>query len=214
MDASERDGAEENPARKEVGLRPLTIPNLVTLLRFVLIPFFVIAVLDSAHALALILFLIAGLSDSFDGYLARRFDMESVIGAYLDPAADKLLMTTAYIVLTVPREEAIAIPLVLTILALFRDLIIVIVALILYLSAGVRRFPPTIWGKLTTLFNVVTICVVLLSNALPVPPAVADICFAISLALIVFSGLHYLAQTGGLIEAAAQGRSSHDSSAD
>ena len=114
--------------RVEEKLRPLTLPNFITLMRMAMVPFFVLAVWEHDFRLALWIFIIAGLTDAFDGYLARRMDMESLIGAYLDPIADKMLITVAYIALTVPLGQEVVIPLWLTILALFRDFVIMLVA--------------------------------------------------------------------------------------
>jgi len=136
--------------RVEEKLRPLTLPNFITMMRMAMVPFFVLAVWEHDFTLALWIFIIAGLTDAFDGYLARRMDMESLIGAYLDPIADKMLITVAYIALTVPLGQEVVIPLWLTILALFRDFVIMLVAGVLYIVEGLREFPPSPLGKATT----------------------------------------------------------------
>jgi cardiolipin synthase len=91
--------------RVEEKLRPLTLPNFITMMRMAMVPFFVLAVWEHDFSLALWIFIIAGLTDAFDGYLARRMDMQSLIGAYLDPIADKMLITVAYIALSSPLGQ-------------------------------------------------------------------------------------------------------------
>ena len=135
----ERTGAVAQRAAKEVRavVRPFTIPNGITLIRFALTPFFFLAVISSNYKAAFVLFLVAGVSDALDGLLARLLSMRSLFGAYLDPIADKVLLVTAYVALTWPNQGSVTIPLWLTVMALSRDVLIVLVALLLYLGAGV-----------------------------------------------------------------------------
>ena len=154
--------------RVEDKLRPLTLPNFITLTRMAMVPFFVLAASNRDFRTALWILIVAGLTDAFDGYLARRMDMRSVIGAYLDPLADKMLITVAYITLTIPFGQAVVIPLWLTILALFRDFLIMMVAGVLYMVEGLREFPPSPLGKATTFAQVLTIAIVLLANVTPI----------------------------------------------
>ncbi|MBD3854178.1 MAG: CDP-alcohol phosphatidyltransferase family protein, partial [Acidobacteria bacterium] len=100
--AMKQETREKIRSRVEDKLRPLTLPNFITMLRMAMVPFFVLAVANKDYRIALWIFIIAGLTDALDGYLARLMDMESLIGAYLDPIADKLLLTVAYIALTFP----------------------------------------------------------------------------------------------------------------
>lgn len=194
--------------RVEEKLRPLTLPNFVTLTRMALVPFFVIAVSEHDYRLALWVFVIAGLTDAFDGFLARRMDMRSRIGAYLDPIADKMLITVAYITLTVPQGQAVVIPLWLTILALFRDVLIMLVAGVLYIVEDIREFPPSVLGKATTLLQVVTIAVVLLANVFPLPHLVPSACFYASFLLVIASGFNYIYRVSRFVEEARQLRQS------
>lgn len=189
-------------AAREVreALRPFTIPNGITLLRLAAIPFFALAVVSANHRLALIIFVVAGMSDAIDGILARHLGMRSLLGAYLDPIADKALLVTAYVVLTWPNPEAVTIPLWLTVLALSRDVLIVLVALIMYLAADVRSFPPSLWGKATTFAHIVTVAVVLAANVSRVPEAVLLGCFYGALALTVLSGVDYIRRAATLVE--------------
>ena len=181
-------------------LRPLTLPNFITLLRLAMVPFFVLAVNEGEFRLAFLVFVLAGLTDAMDGILARTFDLRSRFGAYLDPIADKLLLVTAYVTLTIPQGQAVVIPLWLTILALSRDVLIVVVALVLYLTEDVRTFRPTVWGKATTFVHVVTVGVVLLANFTSIPGWAAPTCFTAAVVLVVVSGLHYIYRAARWLE--------------
>lgn len=140
----------------------VTIPNLLSLVRMGLVPLFIIAVVDGESFEALIVFLAAGLTDALDGFIARVFRQQSVLGMYLDPIADKLLLMSAFVVLTIPGlHPGISIPLWVTIFVIARDLIIVTVALILYLAVGITRFPPTLLSKVNTTVQIACIILVL-----------------------------------------------------
>ncbi len=199
----------------EKRLRPLTLPNFITLTRMAIVPFFVIAVAEGDFRLALWTLIIAGLTDAFDGWMARRFDMESIVGAYLDPIADKLLLVTAYVTLTIPMGQAVVIPLWLAILALFRDFFIMVVVLVLYLVEDIRDFPPSVLGKATTFMHIVTIGIVLLANLTAMPSWIPDACFYLSFVLIILSGFNYIYRSSRFIEVARQERAdgSNDASA-
>ena len=191
-------------AAREVraALRPFTIPNGITLLRIALTPFFVLAAVSGNHTLALALFAAAGISDGVDGLLARWLRMRSLFGTYLDPIADKVLLVSAFVSLTVPEPGAVRIPLWLTVMALSRDILIVLVALLLYLGAGVREFLPSIWGKLTTVLQVFTVGAVLVANVVDVvPPWLLVVMYYTTLIFIVISGLNYVRRAAGQVEA-------------
>jgi cardiolipin synthase (CMP-forming) len=191
-------------AAREVraALRPFTIPNGITLLRIALTPFFVLATVSANHGVALALFVAAGVSDAVDGLLARLLGMRSLIGTYLDPIADKVLLVSAFVALTVPEPGAVRIPLWLTVMALSRDILIVLVALLLYLGAGVRQFPPSVWGKVTTFVEVFAVGLVLVTNAFEiVPPWLLLALYYVTLALIIISGLDYVRRAANVVEA-------------
>jgi cardiolipin synthase len=192
--------------RVEEKLRPLTLPNFITMMRMAMVPFFVLAVSERDFSLALWILIIAGLTDAFDGYLARRMDMKSLIGAYLDPIADKLLITVAYIALTIPLGQEVVIPLWLTIIALFRDFVIMLVAGVLYIVEGLREFPPSPLGKATTFAQVVTIAVVLLANVVSVPWWIPEICFYGSFALVIASAFNYIYRVSRFVDEARLAR--------
>ncbi len=178
-------------ARVEESLRPLTLPNFITMLRLAMVPFFLLAVNQAEYRLALVVFILAGLTDALDGFIARWLNMQSRFGTYLDPIADKILLVTAYVALTVPQGQKVVIPLWLTLLALSRDVLIILVAAILYLVEDIQSFRPTAWGKATTFMHVTTVGVVLLANVAPIPPWAPSTCFVLSLILVLVSGFHY-----------------------
>ncbi len=193
-------------AKVEEKLQPLTLPNFITLIRMAIVPFVVLAIWEGDFLLALWILIIAGLTDALDGYLARKFDMHSVVGAYLDPIADKMLLTCAYIALTIPHGDNVVIPLWLAIIALFRDFLIMFMALLLYVVEDIRSFPPSVLGKVTTLMHVVTVSVVLLANIVNLPELLLSLCFYTSFGLVLVSGFNYIYRASKLIEAVRAGR--------
>ena len=164
-------------------------PNLLTLLRICLMPFLVAAVLEGRYQISFILFLVAGLTDALDGALARLLQQRTVLGHYLDPVADKLLLSTLFIVLT---HKAL-IPTTVTALVFGRDLGILVVAALLYAAVGWREFSPSVFGKANTLAQVTAIAVVLLHQLTGATWVVVLRAFALyaTMALTVISGLHY-----------------------
>jgi cardiolipin synthase (CMP-forming) len=170
-----------------------TIPNLLSLLRMGLIPLFIIAVLQEQSTKALLIFLIAGLTDAMDGFIARFWNQKSPLGAFLDPIADKLLLTSAYVVLSFPTlNHGAQIPLWVTVLVIARDVLLVAVGLILYLAGGVRAFPPTLLSKINTVFQVTAVVVVLFSGPVPQLEAIAEWLLIAVAGLTVASGLDYI----------------------
>jgi cardiolipin synthase len=170
-----------------------TIPNLLSVLRMGLAPLFIISVLDGKPLRALILFLVAGATDSLDGFIARRANQQSLLGAYLDPIADKILLTSAYIALSIPSlNHGVQIPLWITVLVIARDLMIVVMAVIMALASGIRNFPPSKLSKFNTLVQVVAVLVVLVSALLPnLEPAATTLLYLVA-ATTLSSGLHYM----------------------
>jgi cardiolipin synthase len=200
------DVREKIRSKVEEKLRPLTVPNFLTLLRMAMVPFFVLAVSGANFELALWIFIVAGITDALDGFVARRMDMRSLIGAYLDPIADKMLITVAYISLTVPQGQAVVIPLWLTILALFRDFVIMVVAVVLYQVEGLREFPPSALGRATTFAQVLTVSVVLLANVVAIPAMIPVSCFYLSFFLIILSGFNYIYRVSRFVDDARAAR--------
>ena len=141
----------------------LTAPNQLTLLRMIFLPFIVINVVKHDFKWALALFILAGMSDGLDGLLARTLHQQTLLGQYLDPIADKLLMSTMFLVLSIERM----IPWKYTVVVFSRDVSILLISGVLFMIAGLRDFRPSIFGKANTFAQVAAIFFVLL---LPVEP--------------------------------------------
>jgi cardiolipin synthase (CMP-forming) len=172
---------------------PWTLPNFITLLRLAALPFFLLCVSEGRFGLALLIFVAAGVSDGIDGYLARRFDMRSALGSYLDPIADKLLLISSYLVLAVPAFPAhVKIPVWLAFLVISRDVLLLMVALLLILTSSKNRFPPTWLGKVTTVTLIVTVLFVLCANLWDWPRPVVLIAFGAAATTTVLSGFDYI----------------------
>jgi cardiolipin synthase len=164
-------------------------PNVLTLLRICLAPFLVAAILEDRYALSFGLFVAAGLTDALDGTLARILKQRTMLGQYLDPVADKLLLSTLFLVLT----HNGLIPARVTVLVFGRDVGILIVAAILYAAVGRREFRPSIFGKANTLVQIAAVAAVLLHQLTPVI-WVADLralALDLTIGLTVVSGFHY-----------------------
>jgi cardiolipin synthase (CMP-forming) len=187
----------------------LTIPNLLSLARMGLVPFFMIAVLDGKPRQALVLFLVAGLTDACDGAIARLTNQQSRLGAYLDPMADKLLLVSAYASLSIPSlNPGFRIPFWVTVLVIARDVVIVVVSVVLYLALEIQRFPPAKISKVTTAVQVVTVLLVLVAGMSPrLEVAALTACYLVA-ALTVASGLNYIYLANRL--AAAKGANPGD----
>src|SRR5271167_230542 len=137
--------------------RILTVPNQLTFLRLAFLPFFIIAIKYDHYALALGILVVAGMSDGLDGLLARVLNQRTPLGAYLDPIADKLLLSSSYLVLALKGRIAWW----LAILVLGRDAGLLAACAVILLVLGYRSFPPSIWGKATTFFEIFLIVIVL-----------------------------------------------------
>jgi len=169
-----------------------TAPNLLTLLRICLAPFLVAAVLDNHYLLSFGLFVAAGLTDALDGALARVLKQRSVLGQYLDPVADKLLLSTLFLVL---MHQGL-IPARVTVLVFGRDVGILVVAAILYAAVGRREFSPSIFGKANTVAQVTAVAAVLLRQLHQLTTthwlaAFCTVALDATMVLTVVSGLHY-----------------------
>ena len=142
----------------------LTAPNQLTLLRMIFLPFIVINLVKHDFKWALALFILAGLSDGLDGLLARKLHQQTLLGQYLDPIADKLLMSTLFLVLSIER----VIPWKYTVVVFSRDISILLISGVLFMIAGLRDFRPSIFGKANTFAQVAAIFFVLLLLIEPV----------------------------------------------
>lgn len=174
----------------------MTIPNLLSMGRMILVPLFVISILNGRVDHALWVFAIAGISDALDGFIARVWKQQSVLGLYLDPAADKMLLVSAYVVLAIPNlHSGYTIPAWVSALVVTRDIVIVAVALILHLAVGVKRFPPSPISKVNTVVQVAAVLLVLLSGVIPGLELVAAGCVYLVAALTFSSGIDYVYRT-------------------
>jgi cardiolipin synthase len=170
----------------------LTVANQLTLLRIGLVPAFVLLVVYGYLGWALFVFAVAGLTDALDGLIARRAGQRTTIGAWLDPMADKLLMVTTFIVLTLPDVRLTNhIPLWLTVAVISRDIAIIGVVAIVNLAIGPRTFKPSIWGKMTTAAFIITAVVVMYFNYLEQTSILVDIGIWSSLGLTLLSAADY-----------------------
>ncbi len=194
-------------------LAVVTIANQLTFLRLVAVPFFTLAVLSARFDIALALFVAAAITDILDGLTARMLQQQTRLGRFLDPTADKLLLVSAFVLLTdypamfrdIPMMARL--PIWLSILAISRDILIVAVAVMMYLAYGRTRFDPTIWGKLTTVSEALTIGLFLLANAVGIANPVLDVAVWVTLALILISGFDYLFRTGAAVRREGPDRS-------
>ena len=164
------------------------IPNLLTVLRIVLVIPFAMSVYSAHYVQALVLFFIAGLSDGVDGFLALQFDWKSRFGAIADPLADKLLLMTAYVMLAWTHQ----IPLWLLVLVIARDLLIVVGALLYHYFVSHYEIQPSWLGKSCTMVQIVYVLLLMMSLAeLPMPMwAVTEGVWVVG-AVTVISGVHY-----------------------
>jgi cardiolipin synthase (CMP-forming) len=189
------------PGELKTRVGSLTLANQLTFLRLVAVPFFILAVIEARFGLALGIFVAAGVTDLLDGLIARVFKQRTALGAYLDPAADKLLLTAAFILLTrypnlfqnIPMANRI--PIGLTILVISRDVLIVAIAWMLHLAYGQTKFRPSLFGKVTTGTELVTIGIVLFFNELNRTHPIVPFAIRVTLALILLSGFHYIWRT-------------------
>ena len=182
----------------------LTPANQLTLLRMFLIPAFVILVVYGYLGSALAVFVTAGLTDALDGVIARRSGQKTTLGAWLDPMADKLLLVTTFIVLTLPGLGlANRLPIWLTVLIISRDVGIVLTVAIVNFAVGRRTFQPSIYGKTATATYIVTAVAAMVFNYLGYHSAVVDFGVFASLAITLISGFHYIWHAARIFDAPA-----------
>jgi len=164
-------------------------PNQLTMLRLVFVPLAAIAVVEGKFGLALTVFLLAGISDALDGFLARTLNQKTLLGQYLDPIADKLLLSSSFVVLAMNRQ----ISWWLATIVLSRDILILMTAAVILVVVGYRPFPPSIYGKLTTALQITLVFAVVLLAVTQWPwlhQLRNGIVFFVA-PLTVFSGVHY-----------------------
>jgi cardiolipin synthase (CMP-forming) len=169
----------------------LTAPNQLTLLRMIFLPFIVINLVKHDFKWALALFVLAGLSDALDGLLARTLHQQTLLGQYLDPIADKLLMSTMFLVLSI--EQRALVPWKYTIVVFSRDISILLISGVLFMIAGLRDFRPSIFGKANTAAQVGAIFFVLLLLVKPIVlmDNLAKVFLRATFIFTIVSAVHY-----------------------
>ena len=173
----------------------ITAANQLTLLRMLLVPPFVILLLYGHQGWALVTFIAAGVTDLFDGLIARRTGQKTTLGAWLDPMADKLLLVSMFVMLTLPGiGSANRLPLWFTVLVLSRDITIVLTVAVVNLAIGPRTFRPSIFGKVATATYVLTGVITLYFNYIGVESLIVTLFVYASLAISVISAFDYLAK--------------------
>lgn len=166
----------------------ISIPNILTLIRILLTPLFVILLLKGMYTAALLVFAMAGITDGLDGFVARYFDQRTVLGAYLDPVADKLLLITAFVGLAVQK----IIPGWVTVIVITRDLIICLGIAIITLTEKSYEVSPSIISKCTTVVQIATVLLTLLGFQVVGILSLRDAFFWITAIITTLSGLHYI----------------------
>ncbi len=173
------------------------LPNLFTLARLVLTPFVAADILHHRDGRAIALFFLAGLSDFLDGFLARRLQASTPVGAYFDPIADKILLSVIYISLGI----AGAIPWWMVAVVFGRDVLILAMAAFGLLFTSLRKFPPSVWGKISTFFQIAAVLIVLGARAGIAAPVTLALC--LMLVGTIVSGLHYMWRAIGILRQTA-----------
>lgn len=179
--------------------RIITVPNLLTIVRMALIPVFVSLLFYQKFLFALGIFIIAGITDGLDGLLARRFHQQSPLGRILDPIADKMMLVTSFVVLSMrgvyptPLPKHLPIPFWVTITVISRDVFILVGAAAINMVSGFRAFRPSLLGKISTVVQILSVAVVILAAQTRVGtgyylPTVYLSVFTLTL----MSGIHYV----------------------
>ncbi len=176
----------------------LTIPNLLTFLRMALVPVFASLLFYGYFGWALFVFFFAGVSDGVDGFVARRFNQQSELGTILDPIADKLLMTTAFVILTLPHilpadNKHFPVAFWVSAAVIGRDVLIVTVAMAIFIMTDFRGFKPSFLGKASTVVQILAIGIILFAAVFPAYSGyyLPTTYFLVTL-LAVTSGVHYI----------------------
>jgi cardiolipin synthase len=170
----------------------LALPNIISLFRILLIPVLVLMIIRQKTAQAFVVLLLAAFTDVLDGFIARVLKLKTKFGALLDPAADKLLITTSFILLTIPRfNSPNVIPLWLTAVVIGKDLFLVSGAFLLFKLRGQKTFPPSIPGKASTVCQIMVVLIILLFNLSRISSPFLNWLYFLTLAATILSALHY-----------------------
>ena len=179
--------------------RIITLPNVLTIFRMALIPLFVSLLFYQRFVLALASFVVAGVTDGLDGLLARRFHQQSPLGRILDPIADKMMLVTSFVVLSmrgaypIPVPKHLPVPFWVTITVISRDVFIMISAAAINMVSGFRAFRPSLLGKISTAVQIVAVAAVILAaqtrfgTGYYLPTVYASV-----FVLALLSGIHYV----------------------
>ena len=174
------------------------VPNVLTLLRLALVPYVLRLLWRHEYGWAVFWGGLASVTDALDGFLARRLGARTRIGAYLDPVADKLLLSGAYLVFGLTG----AIPWWITAIVLGRDLLILLFVAAAFLFTTVREFPPSVWGKVSTLTQICAGLAVLIAGIVTVPAAVVWFALMLAAAATIWSLIHYAFAAAGIVRRA------------
>lgn len=179
--------------------RIVTVPNLLTVFRMVLIPVFVSLLFYQRFLLALAVFIVAGVTDGLDGLLARRFNQKSQLGTILDPIADKLMLVTAFVVLSMrsvfpqPVPSHLPIPFWVTVAVISRDVFILVGAAAINVVTGFRGFRPSILGKINTVIQIGAIGIIMFAASVPYGTGYyLPTLYATVFGFAILSGAHYV----------------------
>ena len=184
-------------SEQQISTRILTIPNVLTFVRMGLIPVFATLLVYGRETGALIVFSIAGISDGIDGFIARRLKQQSELGTIMDPIADKLLMITAFVMLTIPGLLApgrhLPVPFWVTAAVIGRDILIVAVAMSIIMRTGFRDFKPSWLGKASTFVQVAAVILILIAAVFPQLNGIyLPTTYTIVTLFALLSGIHYI----------------------
>jgi cardiolipin synthase len=166
----------------------MNLPNILTLTRVLMIPLFVIFIINKHFGWALITFVIAGITDGIDGLIARVTHQRTELGAYLDPIADKLLLFSAFITLAIIE----VIPSWLVVIVITRDVIILVGFLVMLLTGYHPKINPSLLSKMTTTFQIITIVLVLMTGYYPTFKQLSIIAVYGTAIITILSGSHYI----------------------
>ena len=176
----------------------INLPNLLTMFRMVLIPVFISLLFYQKFGWALAVFMLAGVTDGLDGLFARRFDQKTQLGTILDPIADKLLLVSSFIVLSMPSispqplPRHFPVPFWVTAAVISRDIFIIVGAAAINIVTGFKSFRPSWLGKVNTAIQILAIAAILVAASLPNVSGYLPTVYTTVFAFAIFSGTHYV----------------------
>jgi len=166
----------------------MNLPNILTLIRILLIPVFVILIINGSFHRALLTFVVAGITDGLDGLIARITRQRTELGAYLDPIADKLLLSAGYIALAIVEK----LPSWLAVIVITRDVVILLGILVMFLVNHRPKIQPSMISKTTTAFQILTVVLALLADSHPYFGGLSSVAIYGTTVLTILSGAHYI----------------------